>query len=363
MSLTQVRVGIIGASAQTGWAQVSHVPAIQALDGITLAAVATRREESAREAAAAFGAQAWHTDPLAMIQDPSIDIVTVAVKVPDHRDLVLAALDAGKAVYCEAPLGSSPAETQMLAAAARSGHSVIGLQGRYNPSVRRAAQIIAEGRIGRPLNARVVSTSYGFGPASASGYEYFEKKESGASLLTITAGHTLDIIEALLGDITEVDARTETLWPHPALLDTGGQASRDVPDHVDILARTTTGAVVTADVIGGVPPENADFRFEFRGTDGWLSLTGGSLYGVQGGDLSLASSASFDAPDEPAAPAAAASPALNVAELYACLVRDAETGNRSALDFAHAQHNTDLVAAVAQAASSGRRWTSATAKS
>lgn len=359
MSRTQLRVGIVGASAQSGWAQVSHVPAIQGLDGITLAAVATRREESAREAAAAFGAETWHTNPFAMIQDPSVDIVTVAVKVPDHRDLVLAALEAGKAVYCEPPLGSSPAETRMLASAARTGHSVIGLQGRLNPSVRRAAQVIAEGRIGRPLNARVVSTSSGFGPATASAYEYLEKKESGASLLTINAGHTLDIIEALLGDITEVDARTETLWPCPELLDTGGRVTREIPDHVDILARTATGAVVTVDVIGGVAPENADFRFELRGLDGWLSLTGGSLYGVQGADVGLTSSASFDIPEKPAARAAAAGPALNVAELYARLVRDVETGSRSAPDFAHALHNTDLVAAVSQAAESGQRWTSA----
>lgn len=116
---------------------------------------------------------------------------------------------------------------------------------------------------------------------------------------------------------------------------------------------------MTADVVGGVPPEDADFRFELRGTDGWLTLTGGTLYGVQGGDLSLASSISFAAPDKPAAPATTASPALNVAELYACLVRDLQTGSRSAPDFAHARHNTDLMAAVSQAARSGRRWTSA----
>lgn len=359
MSPTPLRVGIIGASARTGWAQVSHVPAIQALDGITLEAVVTRREESAREAAAAFGARTWHTDPLAMIQDPAVDIVTVAVKVPDHRKLVLAALEAGKAVYCEAPLGSSSAETRMLAASAQSVHSVIGLQGRLNPAVRRAAQIIAEGGVGRPLNARVVSTSSAFGAASISAYEYFEKEESGASLLTLTAGHTLDLVEALLGEITEVDARTETLWPHPRLLDTGGRTRREVPDHVDVLARTATGAIVTADVVGGVPPEDADFRFELRGTDGWLTLTGGTLYGVQGGDLSLASSVPFAAPDRPAAPATAASPALNVAELYACLVRDLRTGGRSAPDFAHARHNSGLMAAVSEAARSGRRWTSA----
>ncbi|MFE4548459.1 Gfo/Idh/MocA family protein [Streptomyces sp. NPDC056785] len=359
MSPTQLRVGIIGASAQSGWAQVSHVPAIQALDGVTLAAVATRREESAREAAAAFGASAWYSDPLAMIQDSAIDVVTVAVKVPDHRDLVLAALEAGKVVYCEAPLGGSPAETQMLAAAAqRSGHGVIGLQGRLNPSVRRAAQIIAEGGIGRPLNARVVSTTSAWGPATASPYEYFEKKDSGASLLTITAGHTLDIIEALLGEITEADARTEILWPHPRLLDTGGQTSREVPDHAEILAKTSMDTAVSASIIGGVPPEQGDFQLTLRGTDGWLSLAGGSLYGVQGGDLTLTSSAVFDAPDKPAALAATAGPELNVAELYARLAQDVETGSRTAPDFTHALHNTRLVAAVTEAAESGQRWAS-----
>ncbi|WP_208823096.1 Gfo/Idh/MocA family oxidoreductase [Pseudonocardia alni] len=59
----------------------------------------TRHEESARSAAEAFGAQRWYADPLELVHDPSIDLVTVAVKVPAHRELVLAALAADKAVY------------------------------------------------------------------------------------------------------------------------------------------------------------------------------------------------------------------------------------------------------------------------
>jgi predicted dehydrogenase len=99
--------------------------------------VATRNEQSAREAAEVFGAERWFSDPLAMIRDDLIDIVTVAVKVPAHRDLVLAALEAGKAVYCEAPLGRNTEEAEEMARAARSRHTAIGLQGRLNPSLRR----------------------------------------------------------------------------------------------------------------------------------------------------------------------------------------------------------------------------------
>jgi predicted dehydrogenase len=356
MSDNAIRVGIIGADTRASWAQFSHIPAIQHLDAVTLSAVATRREDSAREAAAAFGAPKWFADPFAMIRDDSVDVVTVAVRVPAHRDLVRAAIEAGKAVYCEAPRGASLEATRELAASAGTGHTAIGLQGRLNPSVRRAAQIIAEGRIGRPLSARVVSTSSGFGPVTASPYEYFERAASGANLLTITTGHTLDIIEALLGDITEVDARTEIFWPHPTLADTGATTTREVPDHAGVLAKVATGTVIAADIIGGVAPEEAAFRFGLRGSDGWLNLTGGTLFGVQGGDLTLSSSADFDEPDKPAAPGTAG-PALNVGELYALLARDIRTGSYSVPGFAEALHNSRLIDAVAVAASSGHRVT------
>jgi PAS domain S-box-containing protein len=115
MTQKQICVGIVGANAPKSWANVSHVPAINGLSGLRLAAVATRNEQSARKAAEAFGADRWFADPLAMIGDDQIDVITISVNVPAHRKLVLAALSAGKAVYCEAPLGRTVAEAQRLA--------------------------------------------------------------------------------------------------------------------------------------------------------------------------------------------------------------------------------------------------------
>lgn len=169
----KLRVAIVGANAKVSWAKVSHVPAINGLPGLKLAAVATRNEQSAREAAEAFGADRWLSDPFAMIRDDLVDIITVAVKVPAHRELVLAALDAGKAVYCEAPLGRTVAEAEEMARGAGSLHTAIGLQGRLNPAVRRAAEFISSGNIGRPINARIVSTTSGFGPQMPSSYDYW----------------------------------------------------------------------------------------------------------------------------------------------------------------------------------------------
>ena len=118
---------------KSGWAKVSHVPAINGLPGLKLAAVTTRTEQRAREGDEAFDADRWFSDPFAMIRDEQIDLVTIAVKVPAHRELLLAALAAGKAVYCEAPLGRTFAEVEEMARAVGSLHTAIGLQGLLNP--------------------------------------------------------------------------------------------------------------------------------------------------------------------------------------------------------------------------------------
>ncbi|MGW5112889.1 Gfo/Idh/MocA family oxidoreductase [Nocardia sp. NPDC004123] len=87
-----LRVGVIGANPNRSWAKDSHIPALRSLHDVQLAAVATTSRASADAAAAAFGVRAAYDDPLALIAASDIDIVSVCVKVPYHRDLVLAAL-------------------------------------------------------------------------------------------------------------------------------------------------------------------------------------------------------------------------------------------------------------------------------
>ena len=241
--LARTRVSGPGRRTDTTLTRAGHDVVVAAAPG-HVAAVATRREESARKAAELFGAERWYADPYELIDDPSIDLVTVAVKVPAHRELVLAALAAGKAVYSESPLGASVAETEEMAAAAGSLHTAIGLQGSLTPSVRRAAEIIAEGRLGRLLSARVTATTFGNGPESVSAYEYFDKRAAGASFMTIAVGHVLDVVETILGDVTEIDARTELFWPEVKLVDAGTTTAREVPDHLDAIVKTASGAPV-----------------------------------------------------------------------------------------------------------------------
>jgi predicted dehydrogenase len=355
MSKNKIRVGIVGANAKSSWAKVAHVPAIKGLPGLRLAAVATRNEQSAREAAKAFGADRWFSDPFAMIRDERIDLITIAVKVPAHRELVLAALEAGKAVYCEAPLGRTVTEAEQMASAVGSLHTAIGLQGRLNPAVQRAAQLVSSGQIGQPLTARIVSSTTGFGPEMASVYDYFNKESSGANLLTISAGHALDAVEAVLGPILEVDARTEIRWPTVKLTDTGEESVRHTPDQVGVLGKTGSGAVFTADIHGGVAHEYARFSFEIIGADGWLNLSGGHPYGFQCGDLRLSSNVAFVRPEEAAVSGGFMGAAINVGEIYAYLLRDLRAGAYNAPDFEHALHNARLIEAVRRADELGER--------
>lgn len=346
MNQREIRVGIVGANAKSSWAKVSHVTAINSLHGLKLSAVATRNEQSAREAAKAFGADRWFSDPFEMIRDERIDVITIAVKVPAHREFVLAALEAGKAVYCEAPLGRTVAEAEQMASAVGSLHTAIGLQGRLNPAVRRAAQLVSSGKIGPPLSARIVSSTSGFGPEMPSAYDYFNKESSGANLLTISAAHPLDVMEAILGPILEVDALTEIRWPRVKLTDTGGESVRQTADQIGVLGKTSSGAVFTADIHGGVAHEDARFSFEIRGADGWLNLSGGHPYGFQCGDLKLTSNVAFVRPEEAAVSGGFMGAAINVGEVYAYLLRDLHAGAYNAPDFEHALHNARLIEAV-----------------
>jgi predicted dehydrogenase len=101
----KIRVGIIGASPGRGFASIAHIPALHALPDFEITAVCTTRQASAEAAAKHFNIPLAFSDPAQLAQHPEVDLVTVCVKVPDHYQPVMAAIDAGKHVYCEWPLG------------------------------------------------------------------------------------------------------------------------------------------------------------------------------------------------------------------------------------------------------------------
>src|SRR5246500_1296459 len=137
LNRNKFRVGIVGANPSRGFASIAHIPALKALPDFEISAVCTARQDSAEAAARHYGIPLAFADPAKLAQHPEVDLVTVSVKVPDHYVPVMAAIEAGKHVYCEWPLARNTDEAaRMLAAAERKGvRHAVGLQGQVSPAI------------------------------------------------------------------------------------------------------------------------------------------------------------------------------------------------------------------------------------
>ena len=191
-----IGVGIIGVSAARGWAATAHIPALRALPNYEVRALSASSAESARSAGEAFGVGAVFSDHEQLVTRPDVDVVAVTVKVPHHRELVSAALAAGKAVYCEWPLGRDLDDARAMAAlAAEQGvRTVVGLQARQAPAIERVRQLLSEGYVGEVLSTTMVGLSIP-GDVVVQPNAYMLDKTNGANMLTIAVGHSVDVLD------------------------------------------------------------------------------------------------------------------------------------------------------------------------
>ena len=350
-----IRVGIIGASADGGWARDGHVPAVQALDGLEFVAVATNSQKTADASARAFGVPAAYGSGMDLIRAPGIDLVTIATRVPDHRELVLGALAAGKHVYCEWPLGRDAVEAEEMAAAAHTAgvHVAIGLQLRGNPAVRRARELIVSGAIGRVLSVSVYSATAGFGPDVPAPFVYLEAPENFANLVTIQGAHTVDLAIAVVGALSDLSALTSAQYPEIRAGDDGAKRPRITFDHLLLQSRLKQGGTLMVEVAGGRPPETP-FRLELVGDMGVLRLDGGAARGFQSGRLTLSLDGASQRVDEGEL-ATMPDAAANVAGIYAALRDDIVGGVFTVAGFDHAVALTRLVIDLMASSRTGSR--------
>lgn len=349
-----LRVGIVGGNPQRGWALDAHVPALRRLqEHFVLEAVSARSLAVAEEARVAFGANRAFGDSLALARDPDIDLVSVTVKVPEHRAIVLAALEAGKHVYCEWPLGADLAEAEEMARTVRpESHVTVGLQALSAPAIRQAVKLVGEGALGRLQVVRVFSCTAGWGAAAPPFYAYLQDKRNGATLETIAGGHTLAALVAIVGAYVELDARNTILQPQVHISGSNDVVQRTCADHMLVLGRHESGCVSTVEVLGGCAER--PFSLELSGEKGWLKISGGGAGGYQTGFLKLETSIPSAPQPEPVTPDLAGAP-LNLAESYARLSEDIRCGTRTVPDFELAVRLTRLLQMVDHASIEGRR--------
>lgn len=362
---SKIRVGIIGATPDRGWAATVHVPALAALPDFELTAVCTSRPDSAKEAAAKFGAVHAFTDPAALAASPDVDLVTVSVKVPQHDALVRAGLNSGKPVFCEWPLGRTTAEAAKMTAdmQTRGLTGIVGLQARFSPLIRYVRDLIAEGRIGEVLSCTLTATTPTWGPVADRFSTYLYDDANGANLLTINGGHTLDALCFCLGDFRELTAHTAVRQPDAKTKEAGETIRRTAVDQIAVAGTLQSGAIATLHFRAGTAT-GSGLQFEINGSDGDLLVCTDTGLGIQNADLVLRGALGRGRPfeDMPVPTHYFRTPAFlpnarvrNVCELYADIARCFKTGGTPELDFALAVRRHQLLDAIRRSSAEGRK--------
>jgi predicted dehydrogenase len=306
-------------------------------------------------------------DVAELVAAPQVDIVTVTVKVPRHLEIVQAAIEAGKHVYCEWPLGNGLAEAEELAALARAKGvlGVVGTQARVAPEIQHLRQLIADGFVGEVLSTTLVARGGGWGGPIAEKKisAYLLDRANGATMLTIPVGHTLAALMDVLGEVAEVSAVLATRRTSALAVDTGETLSVSAPDQVLVSGLLANGGALSIHYRGGMARDGDDGLFwEINGTEGDLRVSAPSRGHAQLVPLSLAGARGDEKAFRPLeVPASYRSgwpedvvPG-NVARIYARMGRDLRDGTRTAPSFEDAVALHRVIAAIERAAESGSR--------
>ncbi len=362
MATSKLRVGIIGANVNYGWGSRAHLPALQAMPDFEVAAVCTAHEETAKATAEKFGARMAFHDHQEMLRQPDIDAVAVVVRVPMHHQLTMAALNAGKHVFTEWPLGANLKEAQEMAglAKAKGVHTIAGLQARGAPVYLRLKEMVEEGYAGDVLSCHLRQFGAG-GLTRTSDRTWQRDVRLGANTLTIAFGHAIDAMCFCLGEFQEVSAVVSTQVPQWHETDTNRMVDVTSPDNILVSGRLSSGAVVSAHV-GSVPALGSGMRLEVYGREGTLVVT--SEGAAQTGELRLLGGKSGDKElQELAIPerlrwvpqGVPQGAPYNVGQLWSRFGEAIRTDKRAEPDFETAVTRHSLLEAIQKASDTGQR--------
>src|SRR5213594_1250685 len=362
----KIRVGIIGANPDRGWAAEAHIPALKSLSEIfEITALSTSRRESADAARKLFGVPVAFDNHQDLVKRSDVDVVAITVKVPYHFELATAALNAGKAVYCEWPLGNGLKEAQTLAALAKKKGvlAVVGLQARSAPSVAYVHDLIKQGYVAEVLSTTLIGSGMGWGPTVDPYNAYLNDKKNGATMLSIALGHAADALCHCLGEVRELSATMTVRRKSFTIAATAERKPMTTEDQVGVSGLLEGGAALSMHYRGGVS-RGTNLLWEINGTDGDLQLTaaGGQAQifeiTVHGGKGAQSSLEVLPVPEQYRwSPQQGPGPSINVAQAYARFARDYREGTHFCPTFDDAVTRHRMLNAIETTAATGQRQT------
>jgi predicted dehydrogenase len=276
--MQRLGIGLIG----SGFMGLCHSLAFRAAPGIfnlpaqpVLELLADIDDEAARRAADQFGYARSTGDWRALVADPKVDLVDIAAPNVLHKPIALAAIAAGKPVYCEKPLAPDAADAKILmdSAAAAGVKTMVGFNYLKNPIAALVREIVASGEIGEVIGFRGINAEdYMADPATP--YSWRLEPAGGAGVLTDLGSHIISMARFLIGDIASVCGHIETIVKQRPV-SAGATETREVEvcDQTRFLVRFAGGASGSIEVSWVATGRKAQLGYEITGTRGSLAFT------------------------------------------------------------------------------------------
>jgi predicted dehydrogenase len=238
-------------------------------------ALCGRDEEAVKAAAAALGWEGYETDYRRLLERDDVGLVDVATPGNTHREISVAALEAGKHVICEKPLANSLDEAREMLEAARAAGTVnmVCFNYRRAPAVQLAKRLVDEGRLGEIRHWRAVYLQDFILDPELPLIWRFRREVAGSGALGDLGAHLVDLAHFLVGPITGVIGTTETFIKERPLEEPGaGWGEVTVDDAAAFLARFENGAIGTFEATRLAPGRMNHNSFEINGSSGSLAF-------------------------------------------------------------------------------------------
>ncbi|SON58115.1 Glucose-fructose oxidoreductase precursor [Hartmannibacter diazotrophicus] len=234
-----IGTGYMGKCHALAWNAVA--PTFGDVDRPRLVHLGEANEALAQAKAAELGFARASGDWRAVIADPEVEIVSITTPNQFHAEMAIAALEAGKHVWCEKPMATSEADAAaMCEAARRSGKvAVLGYNYIQSPAIRQIGRLLAEGAIGAVNHVRV-EMDEDFMADQTAPFNWKHDAKSGYGALDDFAVHPLSLLTMLIGPVSSVVCDMAKLGADRALAD-GGRRAVETHDIAQVLMRFADG--------------------------------------------------------------------------------------------------------------------------
>jgi predicted dehydrogenase len=275
--MNKLGIGLIG----SGFMGRAHALAFRTVGGVfelpaqvELEMLADHSPEVAARAAQALGFKRSTGDWQALINDPEVDIVAITTPNILHKPMALAAINAGKAVYCEKPLAVTAEDARELTEAAeRAGVvNLVGFNYLKNPMIKLAREIVESGDLGEITGFRGIHAEDFMASPSAPYNWRCDPAQAGGALADI-GSHIISLARYLVGEIEAVCGQLATVHKQRPLPDGSGSKPVTIDDEAQFLVRFAGGATGSISTSWIATGRKMQLDFELYGTKGSLAFT------------------------------------------------------------------------------------------